>query len=323
MSLPNLRPKVKSILPDHLIKFLPSHLIDYAIHEAIKAYKSASSNRFKNGHKRTINTKSGLKLKKKANIETITIEACYFRGNTIFKTILGPLLKTSIPLIQFMPRDSKLSFKRNTGNWFLNVPIERKKLKKKTNIKIDDVCALDPGIRKFQTMYSTKGCAFLGTDFDQKQLKRCKVVDNIVSKMTKSNHKKRQSLKKVLHRKIQEIKNHKNELHWKICNFLVNNYQRIIIPKFEGRKMVRTLSHKISRSLYNAGHYQFRERLTYKCDEYGVQLDVVTEEYTSKTCTNCGVIQNIGTSEVYNCKSCNMTLDRDINGARNIFLKCY
>ena len=48
---------------------------------------------------------------------------------------------------------------------------------------------------------------------------------------------------------------------------------------------------------------------------------IVTEEYTSKTCTRCG-----GISDKYNrrrkeCEYCKYKIDRDINGSRNILIK--
>jgi len=51
------------------------------------------------------------------------------------------------------------------------------------------------------------------------------------------------------------------------------------------------------------------------------KLYIVSEAYTSKTCTRCGVLNNIGSNEIYHCKECDLVIDRDINGARNILLK--
>ena len=47
---------------------------------------------------------------------------------------------------------------------------------------------------------------------------------------------------------------------------------------------------------------------------------IYTEEYTSKTYTNCGSI-NRPTDRLYECKNCKLSIHRDINGARNIYLK--
>jgi len=75
-------------------------------------------------------------------------------------------------------------------------------------------------------------------------------------------------------------------------------------------------------NILNLQHYKFRERLKNKCIEYSSKFEICTEEFTSKTCTRCGQINEVGNSEIYNCSGCKLTIDRDINGARNIYLKC-
>ena len=52
------------------------------------------------------------------------------------------------------------------------------------------------------------------------------------------------------------------------------------------------------------------------------EVHEVEEHWTSKTCTVCGNIKfKLGAARVYNCEKCNLTLDRDLNASRNIFLK--
>jgi transposase len=59
-----------------------------------------------------------------------------------------------------------------------------------------------------------------------------------------------------------------------------------------------------------------------KCKERGVNLMVLDEAYTTKTCTNCGWIhETIGGRKVFECSQCQVKVDRDINGGRNIYLK--
>jgi transposase len=85
----------------------------------------------------------------------------------------------------------------------------------------------------------------------------------------------------------------------------------------------RQLHKKTVRSMLHWSHFRFRQYLTFKVKEYPhVNLKIVTEEYTSKTCGCCGDIhQTLGGNKVFHCKSCGWTIDRDINGARNILLK--
>ena len=57
--------------------------------------------------------------------------------------------------------------------------------------------------------------------------------------------------------------------------------------------------------------HSFKEKLLFKCNQ----------EYTSKTCTNCGDINDVKGNEIYKCFNCGIEIDRDINGSRNIFIK--
>ena len=67
--------------------------------------------------------------------------------------------------------------------------------------------------------------------------------------------------------------------------------------------------------------YKFKERLKHRCDLVNTKLHIVDESFTSKTCTRCGSLNNVGSSEVYECRVCELVIDRDVNGARNIFIK--
>ncbi len=70
-------------------------------------------------------------------------------------------------------------------------------------------------------------------------------------------------------------------------------------------------------------HYRFRQTLLNKAREYkNVRVILVNEAYTSKTCTRCGFIhQLLKGKKVFKCPSCQHEIDRDWNGARNIFMR--
>jgi len=67
--------------------------------------------------------------------------------------------------------------------------------------------------------------------------------------------------------------------------------------------------------------YTFKSKLMWKCKLHNKKLFIVDESYTSKTCTNCGVINDIKGRETLKCNDCNFSIDRDVAGARNIFIK--
>jgi putative transposase len=63
-------------------------------------------------------------------------------------------------------------------------------------------------------------------------------------------------------------------------------------------------------------------RLEYKCVSQNVHFKYVDESYTSKTCSECSYYdKNLGSSKIYICKECPNIMERDINGARNIYIK--
>ena len=58
------------------------------------------------------------------------------------------------------------------------------------------------------------------------------------------------------------------------------------------------------------------------CNIRGNNFKIITEEYTSKTCTDCGKInKNLGGKEEFKCGKCGLEIDRDINTSRNICIK--
>ena len=47
----------------------------------------------------------------------------------------------------------------------------------------------------------------------------------------------------------------------------------------------------------------------------------IKEEYTTKTCSFCGMLNNPGRSKIYQCLNCNIKTGRDVNASKNILMK--
>ncbi len=119
----------------------------------------------------------------------------------------------------------------------------------------------------------------------------------------------------------EKIKNLINEIHHKTAYFLCKIFDVIFLPSFESSRMVTKLHSKTARAMLTWAHYRFAEFLKHKAGEYGTRVVRVFEAYTSKTCSVCGKIHNIGSKKVMDCTACGTVLDRDVNGARGIFLR--
>lgn len=115
-----------------------------------------------------------------------------------------------------------------------------------------------------------------------------------------------------------------NELHWKLCNFLVKNYELVVIGKFSSKNASQgdNLCATVKRIGILMRHYNFRERLVYKCLTNNVKIIVSDEKFTTKVCTFCGNYdKDIKGEKEINCKKCFKKYPRDAYSARNILIK--
>jgi putative transposase len=89
-------------------------------------------------------------------------------------------------------------------------------------------------------------------------------------------------------------------------------------------KESKTLNDLMKVACLQTRFFDFRLRLKYKCSATNTQFKLVDEFYTSKTCSCCGSYNNnLGGNKIYKCINCNKSIDRDINGCRNIYMKQY
>ena len=194
----------------------------------------------------------------------------------------------------------------------------------------DGIIALDPGVRTFMTGYSTEGEAIEWGKNDFGRIYRlCHALDKLQSKWNQNDvrHRKRYKMRRAAMRIRKKIRNLINDAHRKLATLLVENFRIVLIPLFETQKMSKRSSRRIGkksvRAMLTWGHYRFRQRLLNKTREYPwCNVFVVDEAYTSKTCGKCGILhQTLGSSKTFKCPKCSVEMDRDINAARNIFLR--
>ncbi len=73
--------------------------------------------------------------------------------------------------------------------------------------------------------------------------------------------------------------------------------------------------------LTRQSHYKFKECLKAEAKKYRTNVYDTTEEFTSQMCTKCGELSKVYERRIKKCK-CGFRIDRDINGSRNILIKC-
>jgi transposase len=136
---------------------------------------------------------------------------------------------------------------------------------------------------------------------------------------------KYQRRKKMLHARIRHIR---DDTHYKIIKYLVENFRIVMIPKF----FVKLLSQRKSRLLTKStvskmlaqSHSLFLKRLMDKARATACLVVIVNESYTSKTCSSCANInEQLGSKKIFKCPSpnCGVEVDRDSNGSLNICIR--
>jgi IS605 OrfB family transposase len=238
-----------------------------------------------------------------------------------------------------------------TGKFYIHVPYEKPKSvvpgnvqgsesqgglgkepmgqmpKTTTNAK---VASVDPGVSPFACIWSpTSNECYQAGWKDKFTLEKwvCEADRLLDLAQTFPIRNIRKRYRKVYNEHREKMMNKVLDMHKKVACFLVKNFDVILYPKFEIKSMVkkdfkRKIRKRTVRNLYNWNFYKFKKQLEYKAEECGKKLFLVSEAYTSKTCTHCGNLHgSLGGSKVYKCSECGVIYDRDIGGARNIFLR--
>ena len=252
-------------------------------------------------------------------------------------------------LIKIHKRRDKMFSKISNYN---NKLKELNKSENKTQSELDKLDKKMKQIEKTVNKLKIKEKAQIKSDNKRNQV-RNKVTDSISSEIIRYLNKlikiksklrvTRRDLKKTLKKKLIKSKkyiikklhnlDHKvanivKDAHRKIASYYCKNYKTIVIPQFDVNGIKKKLKKERKskkddriRKLMSLKHGEFMERLKYKCKVTGTGLWIVSEEYTTKSCGNCGLLNNPEVSKKYKCTKCKLKVGRDTNAARNILIK--
>ena len=318
---------------------VPYEIKREAIRDAAAARKAAKLKSSKEGGFIKVSFKSRKDSKKSCYIPSDSITA-----EGIYPKITGKGLKYT----EKLPENLKSSrLVRHFGCWYLCVPyaVERCSPWDSSGEIQARIVALDPGLRTFQTFFSEDSVGKLGDECMGRLYKEGRRLDMLMGQIDKvKNFRKAQIGKsrprgeaKALRRKTRrlrilaaktrrKIRNLTDEMHHKLARFLVDNFEIILLPTFETSDMVsrstRKLNSKTARNMMTLAHYRFKMFLKHKAFEAGKIVIDVNEAYTSKTCSWTGeIVEKLGSKKVIKSLLTGLSMDRDVNGSRGIFLR--
>lgn len=313
------------------VKKVPLKIKQESVTDAIKAISNAIKKFEKVNKFQKVKFKSKLAPSHSIYINKAAIKKLDNYNLNIYPKTLGKV-KCNEQLPEILTH-CRITVKYNRY-FYLCIPMELE-IKSVDPILKDNVVALDPGIRTFNSFFSNNMVGNIGMNTELRFNKIYKDYDLLTSK-TKKLKNKLKKLKGKNKRKLQNKIKHlrkkyltliskptrlAKELHSKTALFLCKNFDTILIPDFSSKKLAENLISKSNRSNQALSHYSFRTRLYHTAKRFKRKVHLVTEEYTSLTCTECGDVNIKDKSEILTCKKCNLTMNRDIRGARNIWLR--
>jgi putative transposase len=151
----------------------------------------------------------------------------------------------------------------------------------------------------------------------QQRLSKCKKDSN--------NYKKyRKAIRKLMSKSNAKINNDMHKTSKLYLDYVILNNIKIVIigdlTNFNINLGQRKSKKGQQQKLVQWQHGRLIHKLKEKLGRYGVNIEEISEAYTSQTCPNCGNKYK-PTSRNYICNVCGFTMHRDLVGAYNILSK--
>jgi IS605 OrfB family transposase len=316
----HMRPKYlyhKHVYPEwYTGNKIPPRILDAAI---IVAHQNFMSNLSK--------VKSGaiknftMKFKSKKDPTAILLDASVFskKQNAFCVTVLG-VIKSSESIIQPISHSSWLKYYPITGEYKLYQP---RMVFVPPLPKTRQEIALDPGEKNFLVGFNpNQEIVKIGVMCRYRFIRLNKKISALSSKIDRLKNKVKKKYLRKRRKQLYERKQYlRDDLHWKTIAFLTDNYDTIVLGDMSTQAIARKIKNdRVKDTLMGLSPYLFKTRLEWKCNMTGRQFIYQDESYTTKTCSQCGN-QSIPQDRTFKCSKCKIIFHRDVNGARNIWLR--
>ena len=280
------------------------------IYEVTKCTVDAAFEHLQRAFQNFFRTKSGKsypKLHKKGLNDSFAIDNMNF-------TVSG--MKIRIPKLGWVRMTEKLRFdgklmsatvKKRAGKWFVSIAVETASVRK---IQSSGAVGIDLGVKTLATL--SDGVVFENPRTYYKYDARLRRAQKSLSRKKKGSSNRAKAKLKLanLHYKISCVVD--DYIH-KMTRHVAENYHTVALEDLHVKGMLqnRHLSKAVSRSNF----CKIRQFMQYKCSD----VRMIGRFYpSSKTCSSCGKIKEMPLHlRLYVCE-CGLTLDRDVNAARNI-----
>ncbi len=203
---------------------------------------------------------------------------------------------------------------RKAGKWFCKLVIDQPASAVVPD-ELRPVVGIDVGLKAFATL--SDGTAIENPRFGRQAERTLRRAHRNVSRTKKGSQNRRKAVARLqrVYLRIQDLRH--NFTHQE-SRRIVNTYSVIAVENLNVKGMVQG---RLAKGILDACWSLFTSQLTYKAESAGGVVVRVNPAGTSQECSQCGkTVPKDLSVRVHQC-DCGCVLDRDLNAARNIFLR--
>jgi IS605 OrfB family transposase len=280
---------------------IPSQVVIKAEQEVLSSYRSAKSNK----HKKKLIEKKNLSMRLDKRLYSIpdkfSIRITTTGKRQTFKFVVYPRLKELMEKYQY--KDPLIY--EDSGKICIAFSFENKVDKVKQRLAL----GVDLGIRRSAAM--SDGRVIIDRKFNGDKRRLRHIKDELKSKGTKASRRK---LRYSLRRK--ERNKNKNQTHL-ISNIVLNtNADTICLENLKSIKRKKN-KYQNKHSIGQVPLYELRRVITYKAENAGKSVVLVSPQYTSQIDSMTGLLEGDRRGCRFFAKS-GLVYDADLNAAMNI-----
>ncbi len=204
--------------------------------------------------------------------------------------------------------------RRRANRWFVSVIVEEDILDPPP-VRGAPV-GVDLGVKTLATL--SDGTTFTNPRAMGRRLRKLRQLSKSLSRKQKGS-KNRERAKLRLAKMYLKFFNIRQDTLHKVTTYLAKSHSKVVIENLLVSGMMK--NRRLARVIADAGFYEFRRQLEYKCGWYSSELVVVSRTFpSSKMCSRCGHRKKeLSLSErEYHCEQCGLEIDRDLNAALNL-----
>lgn len=303
----------------------PKDVRTCAVKRCCDAFKTGFSN-LKNGNIKHFKMKFKKKSEKRQTVElskknisisnnkikilpTIFKDECYLQvSKNNAKQLKGFKITNNVDIIRFK------------NQYYIHFCVQTKIEEEQKESLI--ATGIDLGIRTFATCYSnnitTNETFITEYEHDNNKLKSLnQKIDNLKCKRNKKRVRKR-----LFNKTEKQKEDLVDKLHWDFINHVLKHNDVLYVGDIKSHDIVNGGKNKILNRCFNdLKFFVLKQRLIYKAGLKNKKVIYVKEHYTTKTCSCCGQLNNVGCSKTFNCKNCKLETGRDMNASKNIMMR--